>query len=94
MKVDTKSTDYELEQVIVSFLESANEAVRTLPIIISPRWSDSVAFLSAWLGKNRPWVEKQILEYGLLLVIRFKIDAASEFERATLALHPHSLCDA
>ena len=94
--MNINSTYYELDeldQVNVSFLESANEAARTLPIIISPRWNDSVAFLSEWLEKNRPWVDEQILKYGALLIRGFKIDTAPEFEKATLALHP-DLCDA
>jgi alpha-ketoglutarate-dependent taurine dioxygenase len=91
--MSTKSSYYELDQVNVSFLESANEAARTLPIIVSPRWNDSVAFLTAWLEKNRPWVDEQILKYGALLIRGFKIDTAPEFEKATLALHP-DLCDA
>jgi hypothetical protein len=83
------STGFGLDQVNVSFLNSA----KTLPLIVSPRWEDSLNFLCTWLQHNRAWVEEQILHFGAVLIRGFQVDSAPDFERATLALQPN-LCDA
>ena len=77
-----------LDQVNVSFLDSR----KTLPLVISPRWNDSLEFVCQWLEINRSWVDDKILEYGAVLIRGFQIKNAVDFEKATLALQPN-LCD-
>ena len=84
-----KKTSYDLDSVNVSFLDKK----KTAPLVISPRFDDTLEFISTWLEKNRSWVEEQILVYGAVLIRGFQVDNAIDFERATLALQPN-LCDA
>ncbi len=81
-------TLFGLDQVNVSFLDTR----KTLPLVISPRWDDSLNFICKWIEINRPWVEDQILKYGAVLVRGFEVNSAVDFEKATLALQPN-LCD-
>lgn len=82
------SSKFGLDQVNVSFLD----ARKTLPLVISPRWDDSLSFLCTWLETNRSWVDDQILKYGAVLLRGFEVRNAVDFEKATLALQPN-LCD-
>jgi hypothetical protein len=84
-----KTNSYGLDEVNVSFLESS----KTLPLVISPRWDDSLDFITTWLEKNRSWVEEQITSFGAVLIRGFQVESAPDFERATLAVQP-GLCDA
>ena len=86
---DQKSMSYRLDEVNISFLDSQ----KTAPLVITPRWDDSLGFLIKWIEENRSWLDDQILLYGAILVRDFQIDNAVDFERATLALQPN-LCDA
>eukprot|EP00980_Cylindrotheca_fusiformis_P003742 scaffold831_cov109-Cylindrotheca_fusiformis.AAC.4 len=78
------SSRYGLDEVNISFLDKN----KTAPLIISPRWNDTLEFICVWLETNRSWVENQILRYGAVLVRGFQVDSASDFERATLSLQP------
>lgn len=80
---------YNLDKINVHFL---NPSSKTLPLVISPRFDDSLEFISTWLTENRPWVHNQMLQYGAVLIRGFQIDSAVDFEKATLALDPN-LCD-
>jgi alpha-ketoglutarate-dependent taurine dioxygenase len=98
----TKMTpsSYGLDQVNISFLESGNAdsptktttTTTTLPLIVSPRWDDSLEFLVQFLEQNRSWAEEQILNHGVLLLRGFSIHTPVDFETAVLSLQPH-LCD-
>jgi len=85
---NTPAQSFGLDQVNVSFLDTR----KTLPLVISPRWDDSLQFICKWLEINRSWVDDQILHYGAVLVRGFEVDSAVDFEKAVLALQPN-LCD-
>ena len=76
---------YGLDSVNVSFLDKT----RTAPLIVSPRWDDTLEFITAWLDMNRKWVEDQMLCHGAVLIRGFQINSAPDFEQATLALQPN-----
>jgi Taurine catabolism dioxygenase TauD, TfdA family len=82
------ATSFGLDQVNVSFLEGRG----TSPLVISPRFDDSVDFVAKWLQLNRSWVEQQMLAYGAVYIRGFQIDNPPDFERAVSALQPN-LCD-
>jgi hypothetical protein len=86
MKNMQKPELYGLDEVNVFFLD---KSTKTLPLIISPRFDDTLDFICTWLEENRPWVEEQILCYGAVLVRGFQVESAPDFERATLALQPN-----
>jgi len=83
-----KTLSFGLDQVNVSFLQGPSS-----PLVITPRWNDSLEFITKWLELNRSWVEDQMLAYGAVFVRGFQIDNAPDFERAVNALQP-DLCDA
>jgi hypothetical protein len=85
--MNMKSAGSGLDQVNVSYLQGKDS-----PLVISPRWDDSVDFITKWLGTNRSWVEEQMLAHGAVYIRGFKIDSPPEFERAVNALQPN-LCD-
>ncbi|KAL3902859.1 MAG: hypothetical protein SGILL_010669, partial [Bacillariaceae sp.] len=82
------ATSFGLDQVNVSFLEKSNSS----PLVISPRWDDSAAFITKWLQQNRSWVNDKMLECGAVYIRGFAIQNAPEFETAVNALQP-KLCD-
>ena len=75
-----------LDGVNVSFLSKTNKG---LPLVISPRFDDSLSFLVRWLTTNRSYVESQMLTHGAVLIRDFRIDNAVEFEKAISALQPN-----
>lgn len=77
-----------VDNVTISFLDEANK----LPLIISPRFDDSLEFISRWLVANRSWVEEKMLAYGAVLIRGFQIVTPPEFEQAISSLQPN-LCD-
>ena len=77
-------SSHRLDEVNISFLDSK----KTAPLVITPRWDDSLEFLVKWIEENREWLDDQILLYGALLIRNFQIDDAVAFEKATLALQP------
>ena len=85
-----RNQTYGLDQVNVSFLDI--ERSTSLPLVISPRWNDSLDFLTAWLESNRAWVDEKLLQYGAVLIRGFQVHTPTDFEKATLALQP-DLCD-
>mmetsp|Transcript_5697 Transcript_5697/g.6389 ORF Transcript_5697/g.6389 Transcript_5697/m.6389 type:complete len:470 (-) Transcript_5697:141-1550(-) len=80
---------FSLDKINVSFLDQSK---KTLPLVISPRYDDALDFICEWLDHNRAWVEDQMLQYGAVFIRGFRIESASDFERATLAVQPN-LCD-
>jgi alpha-ketoglutarate-dependent taurine dioxygenase len=74
-----------VDNVTTSFLDATNK----LPLVISPRFDDSLEFLCHWLEANRSWVEEQMLAYGAVLIRGFQIDTAPEFEQAISSLQPN-----
>lgn len=76
-----------IDNITTSFLDDQNK----LPLIISPRYNDTLSFLTAWLTHNRSWVEEQMLTYGAVLIRGFDISSPVELEKAILALQPN-LC--
>jgi len=81
--MNTSSLD--IDDVTTSFLDEENK----LPLIISPRFDDSLDFLCGWLSHNRQWVEEQMLTYGAVIIRGFAIANAPEFERAISSLQPN-----
>lgn len=88
MSLNGPNISPDIENVIISFLDEKNK----LPLVISPRFDDSLEFVCLWLEANRPWVEDQMLAHGAVLIRGFQIDSAPEFERAISSLQPN-LCD-
>ena len=85
-----KSSCYNrLDEVNISFLDSK----KTAPLVITPRWDDSLEFLIKWIEENRQWLDGQILLHGAILIRNFQVDNAVDFEKATSTLQPN-LCDA
>lgn len=76
-----------IDNITTSFLDDQNK----LPLIISPRYNDTLSFLTEWLTHNRSWVEEQMLTYGAVLIRGFDISSPVELEKAILALQPN-LC--
>lgn len=60
-----------------------------LPLVITPRWDDSVAFLKAWNVANRGWIDQALLEHGAILIRGFAIDTAAELEGVIQAFQPN-----
>jgi alpha-ketoglutarate-dependent taurine dioxygenase len=94
--MNNPALSYGLDQINTSFLEQQSSATtaptnkekNTLPLVLSPRWDDSLDFLCQFLEFNRHWVDSQILAHGAVLIRGFQIDSCPDFERATLALQP------
>jgi hypothetical protein len=82
------ATSFGLDQVNVSFLEKNDRS----PLVISPRWDDSVEFVTKWLQLNRDWVNTKMLQCGAVYIRGFAIQNPPEFEQAVNALQP-DLCD-
>lgn len=86
MKTAKKSFD--LDKINVSFLTSSH----TLPLVITPRFDDSIEFISNWLQQNRDWVRSQVQKYGAVLIRGFQIKTALDYEKAILSVDPN-LCN-
>lgn len=81
----SKTKDYALDEVNVSFLDESKNA---LPLVITPRYDDTLEFICKWLSDNRSWVDGQILQYGAVLIRGFQVANARDFEQATLSVQP------
>ena len=89
-----KTLSFGLDQVNVSFLEShCRVGTKTLPLVVTPRWDDSLEFLCKFLELNRIWINEQILRHGAVLIRGFRVNDAVDFERAVSTVQPN-LCDA
>eukprot|EP01083_Nonionella_stella_P118438 353576_1 len=89
MSTPRKEECYALDDINVSFLDKTKQA---LPLVLTPRFDDSLEFLCKWAEANRPWVEEQILKYGAVLIRGFQVGSAPAFEKAILSLQPN-LCN-
>mmetsp|Transcript_8802 Transcript_8802/g.15313 ORF Transcript_8802/g.15313 Transcript_8802/m.15313 type:complete len:477 (+) Transcript_8802:462-1892(+) len=74
-----------VHNVTTSYLDEGSK----LPLVISPRFDDSLDFLCDWLKANRSLVEKHMLDHGAVLVRGFRINTPPEFERAISSLQPN-----
>mmetsp|Transcript_17204 Transcript_17204/g.32291 ORF Transcript_17204/g.32291 Transcript_17204/m.32291 type:complete len:466 (-) Transcript_17204:151-1548(-) len=79
------TSSLDVNNITTSFLDDKNK----LPLVISPRFDDSLQFLCTWLEANRSWVEEQMLAHGAVLIRGFQIDTAPEFEQAIYSLQPN-----
>lgn len=79
--------NFGLDAVNISFL---NE--RKLPLVISPRWDDSLDFLVAFCNKNRIWLDEQMVKFGAVLIRGFQVESPEHMERAIQSYHPQ-LCN-
>ena len=84
---------YGFDEVNISFLRTSTVAAKHTPLLITPRWDDSLEFLCKFLEINRHWVAEQILRYGAILIRDFGVENAVDFEKAVSKLQPH-LCNA
>ncbi len=88
-KTNNDSAAYGMDKINIQFLDKSK---KELPLVISPRFDNSLPFIYEWLNVNRQWVQDQMLQYGAVLIRGFDINSPTDFEKATLALDP-SLCD-
>jgi hypothetical protein len=81
----------QIQDVRLSLLqdEKINGSTKTYPLVVSPRQSSTVAFLSEFLENNCEWVDKQMLNYGAILFRDFDINTEDEVEKSVLLLQPH-----
>jgi alpha-ketoglutarate-dependent taurine dioxygenase len=76
---------YGLDVVNVSFLSNTT---KELPLVISPRWDNSLPFLMSWCEKNRLWIDEMILQYGAILIRGFEIHSPAEMEKVIRSYQP------
>ncbi|KAL7525073.1 hypothetical protein ACHAXR_000847, partial [Thalassiosira sp. AJA248-18] len=74
-----------VDDVTTSFLDDANK----LPLVISPRFDDSLEFLCRWLLANQAWVDEKMLAHGAVLIRGFQIVTPPDFERAISSVQPN-----
>jgi alpha-ketoglutarate-dependent taurine dioxygenase len=78
-----------LDAVNISFLPKPDGTGKNeTPLVITPRWENSLAFLEAWLEHNRRWLDEMLLQYGALLVRGFDIKGPEDLEAAIKAYQP------
>jgi Taurine catabolism dioxygenase TauD, TfdA family len=78
-----------LDAVNISFLSSDDGSpTKTLPLVMSPCWETSVAFLCSWLENNCSFLDEMMLKFGAVLVRGFDISSCNDFERAALSFQP------
>lgn len=84
------STALGLDAVNVSFLMNGAGKKTNLPLVITPRWDNSLEFWVQWASHNRQWLNEKLLQYGAILVRGFDIcDSPEELEKAIQAYQPH-----
>mmetsp|Transcript_17556 Transcript_17556/g.36884 ORF Transcript_17556/g.36884 Transcript_17556/m.36884 type:complete len:473 (+) Transcript_17556:117-1535(+) len=81
-----KTANMPIDQVTISFLDPYQSSG---PLVISPRFDDSLSFLTQWLTAHRSYVESQMLLHGAVLIRGFQINDAPDFEKAIMALQPN-----
>lgn len=78
-----------LDTVNVSFFPKDNGLGRKdCPIVITPRWDDSLSFLLQWTTTNRPWLNDMLLQHGAVLIRGFEIGSPKDMECAAQAFQP------
>ena len=82
------TSTYGFDKVNISFLESRKDEISKSPLVITPRWDDSLEFLCGFLNSNRPWAEEQIVRYGAIIIRGFRVENAVDFEKAVATLQP------
>ena len=75
----------DVDNINTSFLDDKNR----LPLVISPRFDDSLEFLCQWLVANRSWVDEKMLAHGAVLIRGFQVNTPPEFERAISSVQPN-----
>lgn len=77
-----------LDAVNCSFLPRENGGKEPYPLVISPRWDDSLLFWINWCQQNRKWVDEKLLHYGAILIRGFDLSTSSDMEKAIQAFQP------
>jgi alpha-ketoglutarate-dependent taurine dioxygenase len=57
----------------------------TLPLVVRPQGRATLADFIAWLGRNRDFVERQVVTHGAVLFRGFPITSVDDFETVTRA---------
>ncbi|GKY91024.1 hypothetical protein MPSEU_000075200 [Mayamaea pseudoterrestris] len=81
------TSNFGLDTVNISFLTNPGDK-KTLPLVITPRWNDSLQFWIDWATNNRPWLNEKLLQYGAILVRGFQVNSAEDMEAAIQAYQP------
>ena len=78
-----------LDAINVAFLkreekevQQAGKGCQTNPLLITPRFENSLEFLSDWLAENRSFVTDSLHQYGAVFLRGFDIDGAVDLEKA------------
>mmetsp|Transcript_24726 Transcript_24726/g.68347 ORF Transcript_24726/g.68347 Transcript_24726/m.68347 type:complete len:409 (-) Transcript_24726:168-1394(-) len=88
-----KEEKYGMNTVNVSFLPSDDgQGKKAYPLLVTPRWEASQAFLMSWCKVNKPWIDKMMTKYGAVLFRGFEINTAIEMQEVILSYRP-SLTD-
>ena len=78
-----------LDAVNISFLPSDDGlSVKSLPLVVTPRWEKSLTFLCSWLESNHGFLDEMMLKYGVVLFRGFDIASCSDLERAAVSFQP------
>ena len=84
----SNSAVYGLDTVNISFLTGDHGEKKTLPLVITPRWENSLQFWTNWATNNRSWLDEKLLQYGAILIRGFEVNSAEDMEAAVLAYQP------
>lgn len=60
-----------------------------LPIVISPGWDSSLAFLMSWCDHNRLRIDEMIQQYGAMLLRGFAFISPAEMEKVVRSYQPN-----
>lgn len=69
--------------------EKNDEMGAQYPLVITPKNDSSLRFLTAFLSRNRNWIDEQILHYGAVLFRGFDVDSAGKVQSAVQAFEPN-----
>ena len=69
--------------------DDETNAFSCLPLVITPRWNDSLQFFVEWSRTNRAWLDQMMLEHGALLIRGFAIKTAHDMEMALQGYQPN-----
>ena len=79
-----------LDAVNVSKLRrDAADSSTFMPLVITPRWNNTLQFFVEWSCKNRAWLDQMMLEHGALLIRGFAIRTAYDMELALQGYQPN-----
>lgn len=84
--IDT-TNKFGLDTVNISALPGKRPS--EMPLVITPRWQNSLSFLKGWMEANRQWLDDMLLQYGAILVRGFEIESGADMQVAAQAFQPH-----